>query len=153
MMRKFALVRDEHRQYPNVEITLPQRATSRSCGYDFRIPVEVVLQPGEKKLVFSDVKAYMEGDEVLKLYPRSGLSTKRGVILANIVAIIDADYVDNESNDGNIGLCLWNTSDQVVFLEAGERVCQGVFVKYQIIDDDAPIKDDRQGGFGSSGQQ
>ena len=153
MMRKFALVRDEHRQYPDVEITLPQRATSRSCGYDFRIPVEVVLQPGEKKLVFSDVKAYMEGDEVLKLYPRSGLSTKRGVILANIVAIIDADYVDNESNDGNIGLCLWNTSDQVVFLEAGERVCQGIFVKYQITDDEAPIKGDRQGGFGSSGQQ
>ena len=150
MMRKFALVRDEHRQYPDVEITLPQRATSRSCGYDFRIPVEVVLQPGEKKLVFSDVKAYMEGDEVLKLYPRSGLSTKRGVILANIVAIIDADYVDNESNDGNIGLCLWNTSDQVVFLEAGERVCQGIFVKYQITDDEAPIKGDRQGGFGSS---
>ena len=151
-MRKFALVRDEHRQYPDVEITLPQRATSRSCGYDFRIPVEVTLQPGEKKLIFSDIKAYMELDEVLKLYQRSGLSTKRGVVLANLTALIDSDYVDNDSNDGNIGLCLWNTSNEVVILEAGERVCQGIFEKYQITDDDAPVKNDRQGGFGSSGQ-
>ena len=152
-MRKFEIVRDEHRKHPEVEIIKPSRSSKQSAGYDFRIPVEVTLQPNEKKSVFSDVKAYMEGDEVLKLYPRSGLSTKRGVILANIVAIIDADYVDNESNDGNIGLCLWNTSDQVVFLEAGERVCQGIFVKYQITDDEATIKGDRQGGFGSSGQQ
>ena len=45
----------------------------------------------------------MEDDEVLKVYPRSGLSTKKGIVLANVVAIIDADYVDNETNDGNIG--------------------------------------------------
>lgn len=152
MMRKFALVRDEHRQYPDVEITLPQRATSRSCGYDFRIPVEVTLQPGEKKLIFSDIKAYMELDEVLKLYPRSGLSTKRGVVLANLTALIDSDYVDNDSNDGNIGLCLWNTSNEVVILEAGERVCQGIFVKYLTVDDEEEITKTRSGGFGSSGK-
>lgn len=150
-MRKFEVVKDEHRQYPEVEITLPVRNTQKSAGYDFRIPVEVTLRPNEKKLIFSDVKAYMEDDEVLKLYPRSGLSTKKGIVLANIVAIIDADYVNNESNDGNIGLCLWNTSSEVVTLEAGERVCQGIFVKYLTIDEEE-IAGERTGGFGSSGK-
>ena len=151
-MRKFDFVKDEHRKYPNHEIVLPTRSSSKSAGYDFRIPESVTLEPGGKKLVFSDVKAYMESDEVLKIYPRSGLSTKKGIILANIVAIIDADYVDNESNDGNIGICLWNTSNETVVLEAGERVCQGIFVKYSTTDDDTAVLD-RVGGFGSSGRK
>ena len=151
-MRKFEIVRDEHRKYPEVEIMIPSRSSVRSCGYDFVVPVEVTLQPGEKKLIFSDVKAYMETDEVLKIYPRSGLSTKKGIVLANVVAIIDADYVDNEANDGNIGICLWNTSNEVVVLEAGERVCQGIFVKYLTVDDEEEITKTRSGGFGSSGK-
>ena len=152
-MRKFEIVRDEHRKYPEAEIMIPSRSSVGSCGYDFVVPVEVTLQPGEKKLIFSDVKAYMETDEVLKIYPRSGLSTKKGIVLANVVAIIDADYVDNEANDGNIGICLWNTSNEVVVLEAGERVCQGIFVKYLTVDDEEEITKTRSGGFGSSGRK
>ena len=151
-MRRFEVVRKEHRKYPELEITLPTRGSQASAGYDFRIPVEVVLQPGEKKLIFSDVKAYMEKDEVLKIYPRSGLSTKKGIVLSNITAIIDSDYVDNQANDGNIGLSLWNTSDEVVVLEAGERVCQGIFLKYLTIDDEEEVLKIRNGGFGSSGR-
>ena len=150
-MRKFEIVRDEHRKYPEVEIMIPSRSSVRSCGYDFVIPVEVTLQPGEKKLIFSDVKAYMEADEVLKIYPRSGLSTKKGIILSNVVAIIDSDYAYAD-NDGNIGLSLWNTSNEVVVLEAGERVCQGIFVKYLTVDDEEEITKTRSGGFGSSGK-
>ena len=150
-MRKFEIVRDEHRKYPEVEIMIPSRSSVGSCGYDFVIPVEVTLQPGEKKLIFSDVKAYMEADEVLKIYPRSGLSTKKGIILSNVVAIIDSDYAYAD-NDGNIGLSLWNTSNEVVVLEAGERVCQGIFVKYLTVDDEEEITKTRSGGFGSSGK-
>ena len=150
-MRKFEIVRDEHRKYPEVEIMIPSRSSVRSCGYDFVVPVEVTLQPGEKKLIFSDVKAYMEADEVLKIYPRSGLSTKKGIILSNVVAIIDSDYAYAD-NDGNIGLSLWNTSNEVVVLEAGERVCQGIFVKYLTVDDEEEITKTRSGGFGSSGK-
>lgn len=150
-MRKFEIVRDEHRKYPEAEIMIPSRSSVGSCGYDFVIPVEVTLQPGEKKLIFSDVKAYMEADEVLKIYPRSGLSTKKGIILSNVVAIIDSDYAYAD-NDGNIGLSLWNTSNEVVVLEAGERVCQGIFVKYLTVDDEEEITKTRSGGFGSSGK-
>lgn len=152
-MRKFEIVKDEHRQHPEVEILLPQRSSKKSAGYDFRTPIEITLNAGEKKLVFSDVKAYMEDDEVLKLYPRSGLSTKKGIVLANVVAIIDSDYVDNPTNDGNIGLCLWNTSDQVVVLEAGEKVCQGIFVKYLTVDDESEVIATRVSGFGSTGNK
>ena len=151
-MRKFEIVRDEHRKYPEAEIMIPSRSSVGSCGYDFVIPVEVTLQPGEKKLIFSDVKAYMEADEVLKIYPRSGLSTKKGIILSNVVAIIDSDYAYAD-NDGNIGLSLWNTSNEVVVLEAGERVCQGIFVKYLTVDDEEEITKTRSGGFGSSGRK
>ncbi len=151
-MRKFEIVRDEHRKHPEVEIIKPSRGSQKSAGYDFRIPVEVTLQPNEKKLVFSDVKAYMEEDEVLKIYPRSGLSTKKGIILANIVPIIDADYAYAD-NDGNIGLCLWNTSNEVVTLAAQEKVCQGIFVKYLTVDDEEEVTTVRQGGFGSTGRQ
>ena len=150
-MRKFEIVRDEHRKHPEVEIVIPCRSSKKSAGYDFTLPVEVVLQPNQKQLIFSDIKAYMEDDEVLKVYPRSGLSTKKGIVLANVVAIIDADYVDNETNDGNIGICLWNTSEETVVLEAGERVCQALFVKYLTVDDEEEITKTRNGGFGSSG--
>lgn len=151
-MRKFEIVRDEHRKHPEVEIIKPSRSSKQSAGYDFRVPIEVTLQPNEKKLVFSDVKAYMEDDEVLKIYPRSGLSTKKGIILANIVPIIDADYAYAD-NDGNIGLCLWNTSNEVVTLQAQEKVCQGIFVKYLTVNDEEEITTIRQGGFGSTGQK
>lgn len=150
-MRRFERVKDEHRVYPDVLIQKPSRSSQYSAGYDFRLPIEITLEPGEKQLIFSDIKAYMEPDEMLKLYPRSGLSTKKGIILANIVAVIDADYVDNETNDGNIGLCLWNTSSETVRLEAGERVCQGIFEKYYTVMDEEGELQARQGGFGSSG--
>lgn len=150
-MRRFERVKDEYRIYPDVLIQKPSRSSQYSAGYDFRLPIKVTLEPGEKQLIFSDIKAYMEPDEMLKLYPRSGLSTKKGIILANIVAVIDADYVDNKSNDGNIGLCLWNTSNEIVTLEAGERVCQGIFEKYYTVVDEEGELQTRQGGFGSSG--
>jgi len=149
MTRMFALVKEEHRKHHGVVINKPTRGTKFSAGYDLSIPVQVVLKPNEKKLVFTDVKAYMNDDEVLKIYPRSGLATKQGIILANIVPVIDKDYAYSD-NDGNIGLCLWNTSEQLVILEAGQRVAQGIFEKYYITQDDE-ANETRTSGFGSTG--
>lgn len=149
-VRGFEVVKDEHRKYKEAEIILPLRADKGSAGYDFRTPVKIELKPNEKKLVFTDVKAYMLEDEVLELYVRSSIGVKKGIVLSNGTGVIDSTYY-NSSNDGNIGLPLWNTSNETVVLEANERVAQGVFKKYLTIDDDVTLHNERVGGFGSSG--
>lgn len=151
MNRGFELVKDGMRKYPEVEIQLPIRGDSRSAGYDIRIPVELTLRPNERTLIFTDVKAYMQEDEVLELHVRSSIGVKKNIILSNITGIIDSSYYNNPSNDGNIGLTLWNTSDKVQVLEAGERVCQCIFKKYLTTSDDNCMDRERVGGFGTTG--
>lgn len=149
-LRGFEIIKDEMRVH-NTDIQLPVRGDSRSAGYDLRTPVEIILQPNERKLVFTDIKAYMQEDEVLEVHVRSSIGVKKNIILSNITGIIDSSYYNNPSNDGNIGLTLWNTSDKVQVLEAQERVCQCVFKKYLTIDNDECLNTERIGGFGSSG--
>lgn len=148
--RGFEVVNDEFKKHPNENIKLPTRSDSRSAGYDFYCPCDIELQPNEKVLLFTDVKAYMMEDEVLMLYVRSSVGTKLGVILSNGTGIIDSSYYGNPSNDGNIGLPLWNTSDKVVKISKGHRVAQGVFIKYYTTDNDTSLSNERKGGFGSS---
>ena len=93
----------------------------------------------------------MNPDEVLMLYVRSSIGIKKGIVLSNGTGIIDCSYFSNPGNDGNIGLALFNTSDKEVVLEAGERIAQGIFMKYLITDDDDVLNAQRVGGFGSSG--
>ena len=149
--RGFEIVTNKHRKHPEVEIQLPKRGDNRSAGYDFYLPCDIILQPGERKLVFTDVKAYMNPDEVLMLYVRSSIGVKKGIILSNGTGIIDSSYFSNKSNDGNIGVSLFNKSDKEVVLEAGEGITQGIFMKYLVVDDDEVLNAQRLGGFGSSG--
>lgn len=163
-VRGFEVVRDEKRVHFEEatlinrkvkvfhDIKLPARADKRSAGYDFFLPKDVNLYPGKKTLVFLDVKAYMQDDEVLKIYPRSSLGIKSGMMLGNTVGIVDASYYGNEGNDGNIGLSLLNTSGVTIQLQAGDRIAQGVFQKYLVADNDLVLSDERIGGFGSSGK-
>lgn len=150
--RGFEVVSDKNRKHPNVDIELPVRGDSGSAGYDIRIPKGITLQPNEKKLIWTDIKAYMQPNEVLELYVRSSIGIKKGIILSNITPIIDASYYNCEGTEGNIGLSLWNTSDKVVELEANERVCQGIFKNYLIVDNDVCLKKARTGGIGSSNE-
>lgn len=152
-VRGFEVVTDSMRKHKDVEIQLPVRGDSRSAGYDIRTPIKIVLAPYERKLVFTDVKAYMQDDEVLELHVRSSIGVKKGIVLSNGTGIIDSSYYSNSDNDGNLGLALYNTTDKEVVLEAQERVCQGIFKKYLIVDDDQCINETRIGGFGSSGKQ
>ena len=152
MRRGFEIVKDEMRKHKDVEIHLPVRGDNRSAGYDLRTPVEIRLKPNEKKLVFTDVKAYMQPNEVLEVHVRSSIGVKKGIILSNITGIIDSSYYNNLSNDGNIGLTLWNTSEIEQVLEPQERVCQCIFKEYLIADDDVCLFTERSGGFGSSGE-
>ena len=148
--RGFEVVSDEFRKYPEVDIQLPKRGDSRSAGYDFYAPCDLEIYPNEKILVFSDVKVYMQEDEVLLLYVRSSLGIKCGVVLSNGTGVIDSSYYNNPSNNGNIGIALHNTSDRIVVIKQGDRIIQGVFTKYLVADNDNVIHENRVGGIGSS---
>lgn len=150
-IRGFEVISDQHRVHKDVEIQLPIRGDKRSAGYDIKTPIRVELKPNERKLIFTDIKAYMQEDEVLEVHVRSSIGVKKNIILSNITGIIDSSYYNNPDNDGNIGITAWNTSDKVQVLEAGERVCQGIFKKYLTIDNDNYLNEDRTGGFGSTG--
>lgn len=151
LKRGFEIVNEEFRKHPNVDIQLPIRGDSRSAGYDIRTPIRIELQPNERVLVFTDIKACMLPDEVLEIHVRSSIGVKKNIVLSNITGIIDSSYYGNPSNDGNIGLTLWNTSDKVQVLEANERVCQGIFKKYLVASNDNIVNNERTGGFGSTG--
>ena len=134
------------------DVKLPVRSDSRSAGYDFFAPRDLQLLPAQKLVLYTDVKAYMQEDEVLQIFPRSSMGIKQGMMLANTVGIIDASYYENEGNDGNIGLALLNTSGKAIKINKGDRIAQGVFIKYLLADDDEPTNDKRVGGIGSSGK-
>lgn len=129
---------------------LPERSTANSAGYDFYNPERVVLEPGKIAYVKTGVKAYMESGEMLMLCNRSSNPKKKGLVLVNGVGIVDADYADNEDNEGEIAFAFMNITDKEVILEPGEKLGQGIFVKYAVTDDDA-ASGERIGGFGSTG--
>lgn len=154
MGRGFQIVDDKHRMHPSTHIHLPKRGTAYSAGYDICTPTTITIEPrGLSELIFTDIKAYMEPDEVLELYVRSSIGFKVGCILANCTSIIDSDYYGNPNNDGNICFRLKNLTDMPVTIEAGERIMQGVFKKYLIVDHDEPVKMQRTGGVGSTGKK
>ena len=146
-MRYFEVVKDEHRKNGG-EIKLPTRATEHSAGYDFYSPVDVTIPPHEMIMIWTDVKAHMYYDNALMIIPRSSMG-KQPVMIANTVGLIDSDYYGNESNDGNIGFRLLNLGDTPYEIKAGDRIGQGVFIKYGTVKDDN-VTQTRIGGYGST---
>lgn len=136
----------------DLDITLPTRDDAGSAGYDFYAPNDVTVLPTKKLIFWTDVKAYMQKDEVLKVYPRSGMGVKNGLMLADTVGVIDSSHYNNPSNDGNIGIALLNTSGKAIIIKAGDRFAQGVFQPYLTTDDDNAPDKVRGAGFGSSGK-
>ena len=149
MTRGFQVVRNNARTTDG-EIQLPVRSDPRSAGYDFYSPVDIVIPPNESRLFFTDVKAYMEDDEVLMLYVRSSMG-KQPIMIANTQGWIESDYCNNPDNDGNIGLNLLNLGNTPYEIKEGDRIGQGMFVKYLITKDDS-ANEERKGGYGSSGK-
>jgi len=133
---------------------IPTRATSNSAGYDFYVPkgnADYAVFPGETVKIPTNVAAYMQSDEVLTIHVRSSIGIKKGLVLANSTGIIDSDYYDNPDNGGNIIIVLRNCGDEVQVVHPGDRIAQGVFVKYLTVDNDAPLSESREGGIGSTG--
>lgn len=148
MSRFFEVVRDEFRKNSG-DIKLPTRATEHSAGYDFYSPVDITIPPHEMVMIWTDVKANMYYDNVLLLFVRSSMG-KHPVVIANGTGLIDADYYSNESNDGNIGFRLLNLGDIPYEIKVGDRIGQGIFVKYGTVKNDT-TKTKRNSGFGSTG--
>ena len=148
-VRGFEEVRKEMRKTEGA-ITLPTRGSRTSAGYDFYSTEGFTLKPNENKLIWSDVKAYMQEGEVLLLFVRSSIGIKKGLALSNGTGVIDADYYSNSSNDGNIGIALYNYSNKIVEIKKGERICQGVFIPFLEADNGNTDKK-RVGGIGSTG--
>lgn len=131
-------------------IELPRRATKGSAGYDFFAPFAFSMPAGSTIKIPTGIRAQMEPDWVLKLYPRSGLGFKYRLQLNNTVGIIDSDYFYSD-NEGHIMTKLTNDSREgkTVEVKAGMGFMQGIFLEYGItVDDDADGV--RNGGFGST---
>ena len=133
------------------KIVLPYRGSADSAGYDFSTPYALLLKPNSRTIVPTGIKAYMDRGEVLLITVRSSVGIKDGVVFSNTIGVIDADYADNAKNEGDIMLALWNTSNKTVSYNAGDRIAQGLFVKFGITEDDNATSV-RTGGIGSSGK-
>lgn len=129
---------------------LPERSTAFSGGYDFFNPERVEIKPKEIKYVKTGIKSHFMKDEILILANRSSNPKKKGLILANGIGIVDCDYYNNEDNEGEIAFAFMNITDEMVVLEAGEKLGQGIFVKFETTSDDS-AEGTRTGGWGSTG--
>ena len=147
-MRHFELVSDKHRKN-NVDIKLPTRATKNSIGYDFYSPIAVDIEPMHSQMIWTDVKAIFNSDEALLINVRSSMG-KQPVMISNTQGWIESDYANNPDNDGNIGFRLFNLGDTIYTVHVGDRIGQGMFIKYLTTDDDNETST-RNGGFGSTG--
>ena len=130
-------------------IKLPKRGTKWSAGYDFYSPLKFHLGPGEDIKIPTGLRCQMNSEYFLMIVPRSGLGFKFYSRLANTCGIVDADYF-YANNEGHMFAKIRNEStDKSLFVESGDAVCQGIFLKYGITDDD-DAKELRRGGFGST---
>lgn len=130
---------------------LPTRGTNKSAGYDFYSPIDIDIQPQQQVKFQLNVKAYMQDDEVLEIHIRSSLGFKYQLILSNCTGIIDSDYYNNPNTGGNIGIAIRNLGDKTFHINKGDRICQGIFKKYLLADEDKPLSTNRIGGYGSTG--
>jgi dUTP pyrophosphatase len=136
----------------NSTTILPTKGSINSAGYDFYSKENIEILPNNKYTFWTDVKSYMMNDEVLQIYVRSSIGIKKDLVLANGTGIIDSDYFSNLNNDGNIGICLRNESGNIQIIEKGERIAQGIFLKFQLADN-IISENERIGGIGSTNKK
>lgn len=134
------------------DIPMPHYGTEGSAGLDLRACLEetLVLNPGETKLIPTGMSIYIEDNGLAAMIlPRSGLGHKHGIVLGNLVGLIDSDY------QGELMVSCWNRCDKPFTMEIGERIAQLVIVpvvqaEYNFVEE-FEATDRGEGGFGSTG--
>lgn len=135
------------------EIPLPQYATSGSAGLDLRacLKESITLQPGQTTLIPTGLSVYIEDANLAAMIlPRSGLGHKHGIVLGNLVGLIDSDY------QGELMVSCWNRSQEAFTINVAERIAQLIIVpvvqaEFEIVTEFAAT-DRGEGGFGSTGK-
>ena len=139
--------------FENSNINLPVRKTKYSAGYDIEAAEDCTIPAftlGQAPtLVKTGLKAYMLQDEYMMLCNRSSNPKKKGLVVANSIGIIDADYYGNPDNDGHFMFAFYNVKQEPVEIKKGEVIGQAIFQKYLTIDNDNATGE-RMGGFGST---
>lgn len=134
------------------DIHLPVRGTKNSAAYDVEAAEDVIIHPfklGEKPtLIPTGLKAYCPNDEWYMLVNRSS-GPKKGLVMANGIGVIDADYYENITNDGHFYFQYYNVTDCDLIIKKGDVIGQVIFQKYLLIDDDK-AEGIRTSGFGST---
>jgi len=136
------------------EIPLPEHATDGSAGMDLRACVEsdTFIQAGETLLIPTGFAMHISDSGMAAvILPRSGLGHKHGLVLGNLVGLIDSDY------QGQVYVSCWNRSDKAFLIEPGMRIAQLVFVPVIMADfevvDSFTASERGAGGFGHTGAQ
>lgn len=138
---------------PEIADRLPAYATSGSAGLDLRAcnAAPLTVQPGETVLIPTGIAVHLADPVYAALIlPRSGLGHKHGIVLGNLVGLIDSDY------QGELQVSLWNRSGQAFTVQPFERVAQMVIVPvvqaaFKVVDEFA-ASERGEGGFGSTGK-
>ncbi|HEX9181348.1 MAG TPA: dUTP diphosphatase [Burkholderiales bacterium] len=138
---------------PRLKRNPPAYATSGSAGLDLRACIEHVMtiQPGQADLVPTGIAIHLEDPGLAAMIlPRSGLGHKHGIVLGNLVGLIDSDY------QGQIFVSVWNRGSSAFLLNPLERIAQLVVVPVVRVDfnivDEFPESGRGAGGFGSTGR-
>lgn len=135
------------------EFPLPEHATAGSAGIDLRacVPEPLVLDPGNTHLIPTGMAVFIDDPTLAAvLLPRSGLGHKHGIVLGNLVGLIDSDY------QGQLFVSCWNRSSTAFTINPGERIAQMVFIAVSQVQfelTESFIETQRgEGGFGHSGR-
>lgn len=142
--------------YEDKDIHLPVRKTKHAAGYDVEAAEDIIIpafKPGQKPtLIPTGLKAYCQDDEFYMLINRSS-GPKKGLVMSNSIGIIDADYYENETNDGHFFFQYYNILDHDIEIKKGDVIGQVIFQKYLVVDNDQAEDNVRKGGFGSTDEK
>ncbi len=136
------------------EFPLPAYATPGSAGLDLRacIDAPLILQPGETTLLPTGLAIHVADPQLAAvILPRSGLGHKHGIVLGNLVGLIDSDY------QGQLMVSVWNRAQEAFTIQPGDRIAQLVFVpvvqaEFNLVEE-FNTSERGEGGFGHSGRQ
>jgi dUTP pyrophosphatase len=135
------------------KIPLPEYATAGSAGMDLRACLDesLVIKPGETHLIPTGISIHVDDPGLAAvILPRSGLGHKHGIVLGNLVGLIDSDY------QGQLFVSCWNRGQDAFTIEVGDRIAQLVVVpvvqaRFEIVDD-FEASSRAAGGFGHTGK-